>query len=493
MESSESLEYYKLKDELGQLLKDEISRSRENERDLQEKYIGMGLKIAAAGVAAAVITFGIFGIKSFYDVQSAIKGIPKTINTVVTDEVRARFKDKDPVGEYEIIVLESTARSIAASLTAQADQARYLSLDQRMSDVVVRALNDKNILPATKLSLIDAISSRKIRSISPLIDQAVIELAERAENEKLVDQRTLLGCLNYFTTRAPERFVGEVAKIYDAGGTMSGVRLAVGRYLFALTKDTDNLAGKLEKSDDINVKYFVHISNLKVGGAKQLDPDLFKAALANALNTDSDDGVSLSDLIDHISTMDEIDDRSDIVTAMLDSIREYANSNKLTLAVDDDSINNMGFRFYTPQGKTASASIDREHFRLLIVHVTDHIRDSLQESKGEFTDPIRQALEFWFPRSDPDATAHSRKAGALSLGDVKKVRFIAPDGSETPGSSLANRAILTTLTTGGNTSVVLKWNDETGQTKSMRIKSILDLDTDSLQPYGIWDRVSDYD
>jgi hypothetical protein len=490
MAPSDSLEYYKLKDELGQLLKDEISKSRENERDLQDRYIGVGLKVAAAGIAASVVTLGVFGIKSFYDVQSAIKGIPKTIDTVVTNEVRARFKDKDPVGEYQTIALESAARAVASSIGAQAQQMRTLSIDERVSDVIVRALADKTIRPATKLSLIDATSTRKIRSISPAIDQAVIALTEQATTEKPVDQKILLRSLNYFSFRTPERFVAEVQKIYDTAGEMSDIRLAIGRYMMALTKDTDDLAKKLEKSDDPNVKYFLHMSNLKVHKTKQVDRELFKMALAGAIDTDSGDQLSLSDLIDHISMIDAADDSTDIVSQLLDSVREYANSKKLWLAVNDDSYDDMGFRFFTPQGKAASAGIDRKHFNTLIGLATDQIKAGLEQSNGEFTDPIKQAIDFWFPRSDSHAGANSRRAGAFSLGDVQKVRFVAVDGTEIAGNTLSNRAVVTTQGTGAETRVVLKWDNEAGETKSMRIGKIVDLDTDSLQQIGIWNRPS---
>jgi len=367
-----------------------------------------------------------------------------------------------------------------------------ITLDERRSDVIVRGLSDKTIRLATKLSLISALSTVKIRNASPAIDQAVIALTEQIGNESSVNEQTLLRCLAYFSFRSPERFAGEIEKIYDRHSGKSGIRLAIGRYTVKLPKDYgDALAKKLEKTDDPNTKYMLHIRDLTIGRAKQVNAELLAATLIRAFNnSEPTDGITLSELIDDISSLDG---SPEIVAQLIESIREYADANKLTLAVGDDSPNNITFGFYGPDGKSASVDIDRDKFDTLIGLAADRIKDNLRQSKGEFTDPIKQAMDFWFPRSDSDVDASSPKAGAFSLGDAKKVSFVTSDGREIPGNTLSSRAIVTTQGTGSDLRVILKWNNEIGDTKSVPLKKIVDFNPRSLKQYGIWNRASNND
>jgi hypothetical protein len=174
----DTLEYYKLKDELSTLIKTEVASSINNERDLQQKYIGIGLKVAAGGIAAAVLAVGLFGVKSAYDVQSRISEIPTKINERADKEIIARFNKDNPVVKYDAILLDTSARAIASSIAVQAE-GRPFTLDNRLSDLFLRALNDPNIPTGTKLSIVDALSTSKIRFILPAIDQAIITLAEK--------------------------------------------------------------------------------------------------------------------------------------------------------------------------------------------------------------------------------------------------------------------------------------------------------------------------
>jgi hypothetical protein len=487
----ETLEYYKLKDELSARIKDEISKSIGNERDLQQRYIGVGLKVAATGIAAAVLTLGVFGIKSFYEIDSAIKKIPEIINKRANDEVTARFNKNNPVAQYESTLLESAARSIASSIGAQVDR---VALDARVTDVIVRALNDQTIRLPIKLSLVSALSTQKVRSVSPAIDQGAIAITQQIAAQNPVNESDLRRSLQYFSYRIPERFVGEVEKIYDAHNGIPEIRLAVGRYAMALQRDTGNLIKKLEKSDDTLLRYQLHIRDLKNGKVKQINRELFEAVFTPALNRSelnrSEDEIGLSDIIGHLNSID--DDNPEIVGQIIEAIQQYAFSRSLSLAVHDDSSDGMSFRFYGPDGKKASTEIDRSDFDTLIQLATAWIKHNLDQSNGEFTDPIKQAMDFWFPRSDSEK-ATSRKAGAFRLTDVRKVRFVAPDGGETAGDTLANRAVVTTRRVGTEINVILKWDNELGEAKSMPVKAIANLDSDSLNQYGIWRRVTNDD
>jgi hypothetical protein len=481
----ETLEYYKLKDELTGLIRDEISKSLGNERDLQQRYISVGLKVAAAGVAAAVLTLGLFGIKSFYEVDSAIKKIPDIINKRANDEVTARFNNNNPVAQYENALLESAARATASSLAAQAARGNF-SLEARATDLIVRALNSKTTTLQTKLSLVSSLSSPKVGSVSPSIDQAVITTEQDIANQNPLDESKLRTFIDYFSVRIPERFVGEVEKIYDAHDGSPEIRMAVGRYAMSLEKDTGNLVKKLEKSDDASLKYFLHIRELKNGKVKQVDREIFNAVFSRAINNRSDDEIGLSDVIEHIDAVDD-DAPAEVVSQLIDAIREYAISKNLSLAVDDDS-DNASFHFYASDLSKASSGLDRRDFDTLARLATEGIIDSLKQSKGEFTDRIKQAMDFWSPRSAPDAQADDRQAGAFILSDARKMRFVAQDGSEIAGNVISSRALVTTQRNGAEINVLLKWDDELGQTKSMPIKVILDFDPDKLRRQGIWRR-----
>jgi len=483
----ESLEYYKLKDELSDLIRGEITKSLSNERDLQQRYISVGLKVAATGLAAAVLALGVFGIKSFYEVDTAIKKIPDIINKRVNDEVVDRFNNNNPVAQYELTLLESAARSVATTMSVQNRGGNFL-LDARVSDLITRALNEKTIKQSTKLSLIGALSTQKLRNVSPSIDQAVLAVVQQIGSQTTVDESDLRRCIEYFSYRGPERFVGEVEKIYDAHNGSPEIRLAIGRYASALQRDTGNLVKKLEKSEDLNLKYLLHFRELKNGKAKQVNREIFHAMLAQAINPRGD-GITLSDMIDHI---DEIDEETGIEIAgqMVDAISEYARFKNLFLAVQDESSDDPSFRLYTEDGAKASVSMDKSEFDTLSRLATSWIGDNLKHSKGQFTDPIKQAMDFWFPRFDSDGKVTARKAGGFILGDVRKTRFVAPDGREIPGDNLANRAIVTIKRIGDEITVQLKWTDEVGETKSMPIKAIVDLDPDNLRQYGVWRRSS---
>jgi hypothetical protein len=487
----ETLEYYKLKDELGALIKDEIGKSLDNERDLQQRYIGIGLKIAAGGVAAAILALSVFGIKSFYEVDSAIKKIPAFITKRVDVEVTTRFNDTNPVAQYETMLLDSAARSIATSITTQSRNS-FFALENRISDVIIRALSDQNIRLATKLSLIDAISTDRIRNVSPSLDQAVIAVVHQVSNDNPVNELSLIRCLNYFSHRSPDRFAGDVEKVYDSHVGISSVRLAVGRYAFALRRDGEDLVRKLGNSTDPNLKYLMHVRDLKIGTTKQLDHELFESTLARAFNT-SGDGIVLSDVIDHIGSFKGLENSTDIVGQSLESIRGYAVSKNFSLAVEDATPGNAHFRFYAADGDGASASIDSIRFGTLMNLAAGRIREGLKRSNGKFTDPIKQAMDFWFPRLDSDIEAKPRRAGGFRLNDVQNARFVRMDGTEIPGASLSSNAIVTTQGMGTETKIILKWRSETGETKTIPVTAIVDLDPQSLQTYGIWDRASNED
>ncbi len=490
MAGSDSLEYYKLKEDLGRFLKDEISRAVQNERDLQQKYIGIGLKVAAVGIATAVIVVGLFGIKSIYDVRSTIDTIPDTINTKVNEEIVKRFDKNNPVAKFEMILLGSAARSIATSITMQAENSHPVAIEDTIADIITRALVDKNIDRETKLSLISAMNSATLSNISPSIGQSVVALVQQSLAENQPDEELLRRCLKFFASRNAERYTAIAEKIFEARASSPAIMLAVGRYAGALEKNNgEDLIKKLEKSEDSNLKYLIHVRNLRVGKVKQVDIAIFSDAIQRSFNADPDDDLGLSDVIEGIGSInDGFEPRTEVILQLVEALREYASSKSLVLAVEDNSPDSMSFRFYNAAARPSSASIDQKHFQTLIEVIGGCVRDSLRQSKGEFTDSTRQMIEFWLPRIDRGT--EQRRAGALSYKDLKKVRFIAADGPDTPVNTGAAKATIAIDGSGPNAKLVIKWSDDTGEAKSARLKTIVDFNARFLTDYGIWSRTT---
>lgn len=490
--SMDTLEYYKLKDELSGLVKAEIATSINNERDLQHKYIGTGLKIAAAGLGAAVLALGIFGIKSMLDINSAIKNIPNLINDRADKEIVSRFSKDNPVLKYEAMLLDSSARAISASITTQLDQKQNIVLENRISDLIVRALNDKEISSATKLSLIDAIATPKIRAISPTVDQAVIATAQQFAKESPVNERSLLRCLQYFSTRNSTQFVVEVEKIYDAHGTLPKVGLTTARYAMKLNEGYgSDLIRKLGATSDSSIKLLLHIRNLKNGKITQLDRDLVRTALAAGFAESDDDKVNLGEVIDQIDSMiSPFEEYSPIASQFLDAIREHALDKKLAFAIDNEDPDDMSFGFFSREGDVVS-TLDRAQFDTLLGAAVGQMKEQLRLTDGTFEETTRANLDFWLPKAAADWTTNTRQLAGLTVQNLDTVRFVPEQGQEIQGNTLGARATISTRKIGDQISVVLKWSTEPGKMGSTSIRTIKDYKPRNLKIHKNYERSLD--
>ena len=489
----DTLEYYKLKDELSGLVKEEIATSINNERDLQHRYIGTGLKIAAAGLGAAVLALGIFGIKSMLDINAAIQNIPNLINDRADKEIVSRFSKDNPVLKYEAMLLDSSARAISASITTQLDQKQNIVLENRISDLIVRALNDKDISSATKLSLIDAIATPKIRAISPTVDQAVIATAQQFAKESPVNERSLLRCLQYFSTRNSTQFAVEVEKIYDAHGTLPKVGLTTARYAMKLNEGYgSDLIRKLGTAGNSSIKFLLHIRSLKNAKITQLDRDLFRTVLAAGFAESDDDKVNLGEVIDQINSMTSpFEEYSPLVSQFLDAIREYALDKKLAFAIDNEDPDDMTFGFFTREGDVASATLDRSQFDTLLDAAVGHMKEQLRQADGTFNETARAALDFWLPKAATDWTTNARQLAGLTVQNLDTVRFVPEQGEEIPGNTLGTRATISTRKIGSQIDVVLKWSTESGKVGSTSIMAIKDYKTRNLKIHKNYERPVD--
>ncbi|HXI08443.1 MAG: hypothetical protein ACRC1G_18040 [Bradyrhizobium sp.] len=486
--ADQSLEYYKLKEDLGRFLKDEITRAVQNERDLQQKYIGIGLKVAGVGIAVAVLVVGLFGIKSIYDVDSAIKKIPDTINRRVDDEVMKRFNADNPVAKYELTLLENAARAVSASLTTQST-GWGVDLDGRSSNVIIQALDDKNIRTTLKLTLVEALSNPKVGDIPSTVDQAIVAFATRIATTEPGNTNGILQCMNYFSARTPGRFAADVEKLFDKTGANIKIRLAVARFALKLPRNTgDNLIKKLTAADDIDIRYLMYVRSLATGKNKQVNQELISSTMERLLPASIDDEhLGFAEMIDHLNLVYE---SSDVAPKLADAIRNHAISKGLYLTTKDRATADMRFHFVTAEGNAASATFRAARLTQLMRFAVDQIKDELKKSNGEFTDSTIRLMELWFPIEDSKAGIHSRRAGGLRLYESGRYRFVSPDGKETPGTALPDQVTLTTSVNSSGPGVTMAWSDESGLPKSMRVTKIVNLDVDSLEEYGIWTRAS---
>jgi hypothetical protein len=253
-----------------------------------------------------------------------------------------------------------------------------------------------------------------------------------------------------------------------------------------LQKDTGNLVKTLEGSDDPNLKYLLHVRELKNGKAKQLDRGLFEPILSRVLDNRTDEGIRLSDIVEH---MDLVDDNGPIEIGgqFVDAIREYATRRGLSLAVNTENLREMSVGFYKQDGAVAYGTLRQNEFDSLARIATNWIKTNLKQNYGEFTVPITLSMDFWSPRSTPNAqNADPSKAGTFLLSNVSAMTFFAYNDQRIAGSSLDSRAHITFERIRGSIIVLLKWDDKLGEAKSVPIKSILNLEPEFLRRSGIW-------
>lgn len=331
----ETLEYYQLKDELGKELRDQIQASISSERELQQKYIGLGIKIAIVGLGAAVLAIGIFGIKSAYDLNSAIKSIPARIDRRADSEVQKRFDSStNPIPKYESLLRDSAGRSIAASINAQTRNPvrSIVLLDESTSSTIADCLNNC-ATASTKLLLISALSTTRVRTVNPAIDQGALAVLTNLSADHPINSRGLAQVIQYLSVRSPERFADDIRKVYEVHGDVAQVQSAIAKYLYKLKKDSGKeLAEKLAKTGNDNTKLLLHIRDLRNGTVTQPNVALLKHAVESAFDPD-DDTMDVDDVVDYMTDInDQGSNPEGAIGSFVDLIREIASSRNLSFA-----------------------------------------------------------------------------------------------------------------------------------------------------------------
>jgi hypothetical protein len=483
----ESLEYYQLKDTLGKELRDEIQSSISNERELQQKYIGLGIKIAIVGVSAAVVALGIFGIKSAYDLHATIASIPSRIDKRADRAVQDRFNSSEnPITKYEDLLRDSAARAIAASISAQANTPgrANIVLDESTSASIVDCLTSGTTKPASKLSLISAMSTARIRTISPAIDQAVIAVLTSVSDAHLSDIRSLPRIMQYFSFRSPERFEDDIKKVYKAHDTQPDIQLQTAKYVYRLKKDFgQDLADSLAKGSNQTAKLLLHIRDLKNGTQDQLDAALITPAIDSALSQDND-RMSLDDLITYFQDVsDEGNNQTQVIGVFLDLLQSRVTTKALTFAagnflVDSDEF----FGFADKDGN--GPNLDRKNFDALFNMAVDHVVDLLKGSGGEFNEKARSSLAFWLPKALIGSSLSKKHVGFLVVDRTMDAHFTIGDGKELTIDQFGDPAIISVTSENDAIKVLLKWNDQTGKA----VTNLIDRTSEpkALQAFGTW-------
>src|SRR5215510_6436395 len=98
---------YKAKEEIVEFCSAYIDKRFESEKGLIKDYIGLGLKVAVAGIGIALVNFGFLGWRTYDDVNKSIQA-----------EIKYRFNNDNPVLKYENLLKEAAVDGVIAGLTA---------------------------------------------------------------------------------------------------------------------------------------------------------------------------------------------------------------------------------------------------------------------------------------------------------------------------------------------------------------------------------------
>jgi hypothetical protein len=138
----EEIAVYKAKEELLEHCSAYIDRKFESEKGLIKDYIGLGLKVAIAGVGIAVLTAGFFGWKSYDDVSKSVQA-----------EIKARFNNDNPIVKYENLIKDAAIQGMIAALTTRIESGKLFSDKDELS-FLTGALQDDGVNENRKFEIL---------------------------------------------------------------------------------------------------------------------------------------------------------------------------------------------------------------------------------------------------------------------------------------------------------------------------------------------------
>src|SRR5262249_30081926 len=149
----------------------------------------------------------------------------------------------------------------------------------------------------------------------------------------------------------------EIESVYETHRDSGQVRLAIARYASKLDKNYGgNLIKTLTAADDPQIKFLMHMRNLRVGKDKQVSADVFSATLAGTLNREND-AQNLNGIIDEMSFIDdEANNSTEILRDLLNIFRKEATNKGFTFVASD--IFNSDDSFFGFMAESRRVSID---------------------------------------------------------------------------------------------------------------------------------------
>lgn len=145
----DDVNYYKIKEALERDLERKIHDRFDTEKTLLKEYISFGLKVAAVGVAAAVLAVGYLGYNTYRDVQNTTR-----------EEVNRRLNTANPVKQYSDLLrntaIEAFLYEIIAKTRSEIGNQR-LGSDSSLN-FLKQSLENPELSLAQKANIISAIS-----------------------------------------------------------------------------------------------------------------------------------------------------------------------------------------------------------------------------------------------------------------------------------------------------------------------------------------------
>jgi hypothetical protein len=446
-----TVEYYKLKEELSELIKNQVSTDLRAERDLQQRYIGLGLKIAGAGAAVAILSVGLLGIKSTYDISSAISDTTKNIEKKIETEITSQFNERNPVRSYQSMLIGASARAIIASIDIQAAQNNRLAiqLDERIVEAVNAVLKSSEVKGDVKREVISVLVRTNIRdqgirsTTTPLV---LSLLKDISRSDHIEDVPLAIACIRYLALRTAPPITADIGRIYDQHKNERQIGLAVAQYAFELSRDNgERLITSLEASNDDAVKYLMHMRRLRFEKNTTVDGDLLKRLLPSTFEVNpAIASLRPTDVLRHIGSVFEDNENHATAVQLMDILRESAVSRNFEFAVSSAHFDGRElFGFVRRRGQLFG--MPRQVFNEFFELAVSLFVKGIEENQGTVTSVDLARIAFWTPknaRGPKRANEELGFLGAIAVLPNEKMAFVTNDNAKIQRSDLDGRVML---------------------------------------------------
>jgi hypothetical protein len=196
---------YKAKEEIIEYCSAYIDKKFETEKGLIKDYIGLGLKVAVAGIGIAVLTAGFFGWKSYDDVNKSVQA-----------EIKSRFNNENPIVKYENLIKEAAVEGIIAALTARIDGNDLFFSSEDALGFLNRALQDDAISTDRKAAILQFATILPYSANKDEIARSARKLIQvDFKDNRESGIRLMTRLLNLYSSADPRSFVTDALNILD--------------------------------------------------------------------------------------------------------------------------------------------------------------------------------------------------------------------------------------------------------------------------------------